>query len=240
MARAQLSPDIIHATRQRLLALALDIYRAEGLEAISFRRLADAAGISHTLPYRYFESKEALLAALRVLCTERFESHVRAAEAVTAALPLRIRSVADGYVSFVQAHADEYQLIFSTHQPSPDQYPALLAARRSLFDHAVEVVQAGVDAGLLAGDARALTHLFWLSLHGLMSLHVAGQLVHGCRLEDLVEPLVARIIGSDMVTPMRADEAAPGPAAAPRDQRQRFAPIDALITPRRRRAGPRG
>ena len=136
MARAQLSPETVNAMRQKLLALALAIYRAEGLDAISFRRLAEAAGISHTLPYRYFDSKEALLVALRVLCTQRFEAHVRACEAVTAPPAFRIRSVAEAYVSFVEKHAAEYQLIFSTHQPPPDQYPELLAARRSLFDHA--------------------------------------------------------------------------------------------------------
>ncbi len=234
MARAQLSPETVSAMRQKLLALALDIHRAEGLDAISFRRLAEAAGISHTLPYRYFDSKEALLVALRVVCTQRFEAHVRAAEQTTAAMPQRIRSVAEGYVSFVEQHAAEYQLIFSTHQPPPDQYPELLAARRSLFDHAVNVVQDGIDDGLLRGDARALTHLFWLSLHGLMSLHVAGQLVHGCALTDLIEPLIARIIGSDAPTPMAM------PKPAPINQQQRFKPVEALITPRRRRPGPRG
>ena len=235
MARAQLSPETVTAMRQKLLALALDIYRTEGLEAISFRRLADAAGISHTLPYRYFESKEALLVALRVLCMQRFEEHVRAREAVNAPLPLRIRSVGDAYVDFVSQYPAEYQLIFSTHQPSPDQYPELLAGRRSLFDHAIEVVQAGIDDGLLQGDARALTHLFWLSLHGLMSLHVGGQLVHGCSLNDLIEPLVARIIGSEAAhKPMRL------PTRAAINQQQRFKPVDALITPRRRRPGPRG
>ena len=172
--------------------------------------------------------------ALRVVCTQRFEAHVRAREAVTAPLPLRIRSVAEAYVDFVAQHGSEYQLIFSTHQPPPDQYPELLAARRSLFDHAIEVVQAGIDDGLLHGDARALTHLFWLSLHGLMSLHVAGQLVHGCALGDLIEPLIARIIGSDAPAPMAM------PKPAPINQQQRFKPVEALITPRRRRPGPRG
>ncbi|WP_293374557.1 TetR/AcrR family transcriptional regulator [Nevskia sp.] len=235
MARAQLSSETVTATRQKLLALALDIHRAEGLDAISFRRLAEAAGISHTLPYRYFESKEALLVALRVVCFQRFETHVREREKVTAPLPLRIRSVAEAYVSFVEQHPAEYQLIFSTHQPPPDQYPDLLAARRSLFDHAIEVVQAGIDDGLLHGDARALTHLFWLSLHGLMSLHVGGQLVHGCGLSDLIEPLVARIIGSDAPKPMAMPK-----SASTINQQQRFKPVEALITPRRRRPGPRG
>lgn len=194
MARPQLTEDAVDATRRRLIALALDLYLSEGLEAISFRRLADAAGISHTLPYRYFRNKEALLVALRVTCTEHFEAFVRARETPGTAPRVRICEIADAYVAFVAAHADEYLMIFSLHQPPPSRYPALLAARRSLFDHAVEVVQTAIDEGTLQGEARALTHLFWVSLHGLMTLHVAGQLVHGQTLKTLIEPLIERML----------------------------------------------
>jgi AcrR family transcriptional regulator len=206
MPRAQHSQKTIDATRQRLTELALDIYREEGLDAVSFRRLAEAAGISHTLPYRYFDSKDALLMAIRVECTQRFEAYVRAREARSAAPLQRIRSVATAYVSFVLAHPDEYQMIFATHQARPDQYPELLGARRSFFDHAVTVVQDAIDSGDLKGDALQLAHLFWVSLHGLMSLHVVNQLVHGYTLEQLVEPLVLRMLAAPLpvVEPIEA------------------------------------
>ena len=40
--------------RCQLVDAGLALYRSAGLEAVSLRRLADAVGISHTLPYRYF------------------------------------------------------------------------------------------------------------------------------------------------------------------------------------------
>ncbi|WP_293002800.1 TetR/AcrR family transcriptional regulator [Nevskia sp.] len=226
MPRAQHSPAAVDATRQRLAALALDIYRVEGLDAISFRRLAEAAGISHTLPYRYFDSKEALLVALRVQCMEHFEQFVRAREPSQAAPMPRIESLAAAYVEYVRAHPADYQLIFSTHQPAINQYPDLLAARRSLFEHAVSVVQHAIDAGVLHGDARVLTHLFWISLHGLMTLHAAGQLVHGLTLEALIAPLVTRMVQTTTSAPT------PGPAAS------KPAPASAdviVLAPRRRK-----
>lgn len=207
MARPQHSTEIVAATRQRLVRLALDLYLREGADAVSFRRLAEAAGISHTLPYRYFESKEALLVALRVECTHHFERFVRARERRAAAPLAQIREIAAAYVAFVKAHPGEYQMIFSLHQPPPDQYPELLAARRSFFDHAVQVVQAAIDAGELQGEALPLAHLFWVSLHGLITLHVAGQLVHGRTLADLVEPLVGRMLANPPVARPRRRKA---------------------------------
>lgn len=195
MPRAQLTAAEEDAMRRRLVDAALGVYRAEGLEALSFRRLADAMGLSHTLPYRYFAHKEALLVAMRVACTQQFERYVREREPLSAPPLERIRAIAAGYVEYARGSAAEYLLIFSTHQPPPDRYPELLAARRDLFDHAVEVLALCVQAGDLHGEPRQLAHEFWIALHGLMTLHVANQLVHGRSLDQLVGPLVERMIG---------------------------------------------
>jgi AcrR family transcriptional regulator len=194
MARPQLTADEVDATRKRLTVLALDLYLEEGLEALSFRRLAEIAGISHTLPYRYFDDKEGLLVAIRVECTERFERFVRAREILNAAPLEKIRQVAGAYVAYVQENPGEYQMMFSMHQPAPSSYPELLTARRRLFDHAVSVVQEAIDQGQLRGNALELAHLFWVSLHGLITLHVAQQLVHGLSLDELVAPLLERLL----------------------------------------------
>jgi len=102
MPRAQLTSAEEDLMRRRLADAALEIYRAEGLEALTFRRLADAMGLSHTLPYRYFAHKEALLVAMRVDCTVRFERFVREQEEVDAPLLQRIRSIAAAYVEFAR------------------------------------------------------------------------------------------------------------------------------------------
>ena len=196
MARPTLTPQQLIAARTRLTELALDLYLREGLEALSFRRLAEVAGVSHSLPHAYFESKEGLLAAVRVACTERFERFVTARERPDADPVVQIQQIAFAYIDYVKAHTAEYQLIFTTHQPPPDAYPELLAARRSLFDHAVSVVQRAIDAGHLQGNALQVTHMFWTSLHGLMTLHVGNQLAHGMKLDDLIEPLVSAMISS--------------------------------------------
>jgi AcrR family transcriptional regulator len=191
MARPALSADEVDATRERLAAAALSLYREQGLDALSFRTLAEALGISHTQPYRYFESKDALLAQMRVQAMQGFETFIRRREPADAPVLARVRAVFAAYLAYVQTQAADYRLIFATEQPPPDRYPALLAARRRLFEHAVALVQDAIDAGLIRGEARTRTHLIWASLHGLLSLHAAKQLVHGATLEQLAEPLLA-------------------------------------------------
>lgn len=181
--------------RMRLCIAALSIFREGGIEAVTFRALADAAGASHTLPYRYFENKDALLAAVRVMCFEQFERFVRAREATATSALGRVLAVVDAYVDFVLEHPVEYSLIFVTAQPPPQRYPELLAARRRLFEHSVALVRRCIDSGEVHGDAREITHAVWCGMHGLLTLHVANQLVHGCRLEELVRPTIQRILG---------------------------------------------
>jgi AcrR family transcriptional regulator len=201
MPRAQLTDDELTAMRLRLSEAALDIYRKDGLEAVSFRRLADSVGLSHTLPYRYFDNKDALLARVRTDCFRRFEVFVRSAEQGLTDPLAKARAVIARYVEFVEQYPADYLLMFTMHQPPPDQYPELLAARRSLFEHAVDVIREGVASGQLAGDARQLAHIVWVSVHGLTSLHVANQLVHGLKLHQLVAPVIDRVLGLAAAAP---------------------------------------
>ncbi|WP_162932270.1 TetR/AcrR family transcriptional regulator [Solimonas sp. K1W22B-7] len=189
-----MTPEEVEAMRRRLSSAGLRIYRQEGLEALTFRRLADALDVSHMLPYRYFDNKDALLARMRVDALGQFESYVREHESRADGPMAQVHAVAEAYVAFAQQHPAEYLLIFATHQPAPGQYPEVLQARRSVFEHAVEVLQRCIDQGRLQGEASELAHALWVNLHGLMTLHAAGQLVHGKTLEQLVEPLLGRLL----------------------------------------------
>ncbi len=193
MGRPKLSDEAFFTTRNRLTSCALQLYRDEGESAVSFRRLADAAGTSHTQPYRYFESKQELLVALRVLSTQNFQAFVL--QRVTAASTAvgRIRRLAAAYLEFAESHPDEYLLIFSSQQP-PAEFPALHAARQSIVEYAEQLVAAAAD-GVTAKEVRLVAHQFWVAAHGLISLHVGQQLVHGCSIDDLFEPLINSILG---------------------------------------------
>jgi AcrR family transcriptional regulator len=60
-------------SREKVLAAALEIVDAEGLDALSFRRLAAHFGVTPMALYRYVESKEALLDGIGDLVLEKLE-----------------------------------------------------------------------------------------------------------------------------------------------------------------------
>lgn len=212
MARPELSLQYRDDMRRRMAAAALRIVLEQGGEALSLRSLAEAVGISHTLPYRYFRNKDALMAQLRCDAVECFEARVHAADAgLEAPLP-RLEALFRAYIEFARRHPGEYRLIFSSEQPPPDRHPALLAARRRMFDHAEGIVQACIDAGLMQGQAREIAHTYWIALHGLMTLHVAHQLVHGYTLETLAPALLKRLLGTVSAPP---ETTARKPSAGP-------------------------
>jgi AcrR family transcriptional regulator len=165
MPRLQLSDTELESMRGRLAAAARDLYLDEGESAVTFRRIAERIGLSHTLPYRYFDDKEALLAQVRTECMAHFEAFIRARDPLAAG------------------------------PPPPDRYPQLLAARQRLFDHVMGAVRGCIEAGLVQGDARVVTHTFWITMHGLLTLHVANQLVHGCNLQQLARSLLENLFG---------------------------------------------
>jgi TetR/AcrR family transcriptional regulator, cholesterol catabolism regulator len=64
------------ARRERVLAAALELGAAGGYEAVQMRDVAQRAGVALGTIYRYFSSKDALLAAAMVLWMEDLERRV--------------------------------------------------------------------------------------------------------------------------------------------------------------------
>ncbi|MBL8754338.1 MAG: TetR family transcriptional regulator [Planctomycetes bacterium] len=63
-------------TKERIVAAALELFRAHGYEATTMRMVAEAAGVSLGNAYYYFENKDLLLAAFY---REVHEAHLAAA-----------------------------------------------------------------------------------------------------------------------------------------------------------------
>lgn len=195
MPRVALTTAQITVMRGRLCNAALTLYRREGYASVSFRRLAEVLGTSHTRPYRYFDGKEALFAELRLRCFQEFGRVIRESDLPGADPATRLRAVYLGIMGYVRAHPAEYRLMFSLQQPPLAAYPELLAARRAAFDYLVHITQDAVNKGLIDGDARTIMHVAWSAVHGVLSLHTAGQLQHGRDLDTLVEPILLTVLG---------------------------------------------
>ena len=91
-------------------------------------------------------------------------------------VPERARAKRDAYVRFALEEPATYRLMFDLSQPTEDAYPdlvrAMTRARATMTSH----VQDLVAEGILSGDPELIGHVFWATLHGAVTLHLAGKL----------------------------------------------------------------
>jgi AcrR family transcriptional regulator len=179
---------------------AVDQVAAGGAESVSLNAIARAMGMSPAALYRYFASRDALLAEL---VADAYGSLADAlAQAVSGASGVsgaeRLVAVAHAYRDWALAHPNSYLLIFQTPSGSglelePERTVA--AAQRSMdvilsalggaagADPLSPELAGQVEAwgqrsqvpGLTAGQ-RYLGLLAWTRLHGLISLELGQHL----------------------------------------------------------------
>lgn len=163
---------------------------ADGLEGLTLGKVAKALDVAVGGLYRYFSSKEALVAGLQIRAIERFASrldaHVPGAPRSSGAVALLRHALApfDFYARNALVDPDEHRLMdimLSNLDPALSEAQArevetvlgpILARAQASLDRAAE-------ARVLAkGDSRARTLLLWSATHGL------GHLRSRDRLED--------------------------------------------------------
>ncbi|MET3665210.1 TetR/AcrR family transcriptional regulator [Caulobacter sp. 1776] len=193
-----LSSEDVEAFRRRLCVAAEALFAERGAEAVTMRELAQALGVSPMTPYRYFKDKDAILAAVRAAAFARFATALEAAMARPMDPLQRSRSAGEAYIAFALAEPQAYRLMFDLNQPTEGDYPelqaAIVRARRTMTVH----VEAMIEAGLLAGDAELIGHMFWSMLHGVLMLQLTGKLaptIDPTKLRALLFSTVVRGLG---------------------------------------------
>lgn len=159
-----------------LIAATAHMLETEGPEAISFRAIARAAGVSQTAPYNHFRSKEHLLATVAIAGFADLVAAQRSAD--RGGTPgERIRALASAYVRVARGRPQLYRLMFGVGIADWRAYPELEAAagtctqplQEALAEHFATV---GVTApGVLATASVAA----WSLVHGLATLLIDGK-----------------------------------------------------------------
>lgn len=185
----ELSPEEVTAFREDLCRVAVELFVERGYEAVTIREIARRIGCSAMTPYRYFTNKADIFDAVRSECFARFGQCMQREIAAFAGdvTPLeRIRTLGRCYVGFALSEPRAYRMMFEVERVEPTEvvYERDVATWYPLLD----ATRAAVAAGSIKGDPETLAHLFWATLHGIVSLHHAGRLQLGRSLDDLVEP----------------------------------------------------
>lgn len=204
MARPRQSAEAADGIRAEICAAAARLYERDGYEAVTLRAIAASMDRSQALPYRYFKNKEHIFAALRAMCFDRLCDTMETVVVGIDSPLLKLHVMAKTFVRFAAANPAEYRLMFSLRQPDPTDFPELHAARLRSLAQLTGAYQQAIDAGLISGDADTGAHVVWAAMHGLLTLHLAGQLTLGRTLEELVSPMLDTLFGPRLMAVVQA------------------------------------
>jgi AcrR family transcriptional regulator len=165
--------------RERLCEAAERLFAERGPDAVTMRQLAAELGVSPMTPYRYFEDKDDILAAVRANGFNRFaEALETARDAHTGATAVG-SAVGEAYIAFAVEHPHAYKLMFDFNQPHVEKYPDLVTAGQRAQKTMTGYVEDALKEGLMEGDPQQLGLMFWAAIHGTVILELAGMLQPG-------------------------------------------------------------
>jgi AcrR family transcriptional regulator len=170
-----LTDDDLARFQAQLCDVAEVMFAERGAEQVSMRQIAAALGVSPMTPYRYFASRDDILAAVRIRGFERFADQLEAAYAATPGdAAAKATAAGRAYLDFALSNANTYRLMFEQHQQEDGSDSALgrtiARARATLSVYGDGLI----GSGMAEAEARALELLIWSTLHGAVTLELAG------------------------------------------------------------------
>jgi AcrR family transcriptional regulator len=167
--------------REKLLNCALELFAANGYDAVGVQAISDAAGVKKPTLYHYFGSKSGLLDTLLKQYLDPFFENLTAAADYRGDITMSLRAVAETYFSFARRNPRFYRFFlsmwfapqdseaFKATRPLSERQQALLEA---LFQRAAQ------DHGNMQGrhQAYAASFLGMINTYVILSLNGYAEL----------------------------------------------------------------
>lgn len=163
--------------RGKILDAARELFVAEGYEAVTMRKIAQAIEYSPTAIYLHFRDKEAVINA--ICDTDFLQLATRFRKIAEVADPIaRLRASGLAYADFALRHPNHYRLMFMTpHPPHSPEESVIEVGNRDQDAYAFVLWTAGeaIAQGLLRpelDDAELVAQIVWSAVHGWVSLRM--------------------------------------------------------------------
>lgn len=163
-------------TAEKILKAAHALFERGGADAVSMRRVADAAGITPMGIYRHFPNRDALL---KKLSDDSFQSvaHEWKSRSRSRNVLKRLNALMEPYLDYALTHPHMFDHAFSVRREDARRYPEDFRAGHSpTFNVALDAVIEGMAQGVLKkDDPHDVTMSLWAHQHGLIALYRAGR-----------------------------------------------------------------
>jgi AcrR family transcriptional regulator len=192
--RPSLTEQEVAESRADVCRVAEALFARQGVDGVTMRQIAAELGWSPTTAYRYFKSKEEILAAVRAGAFNRFCDVIEEAAGSGPDPRTCARNVGQAYLGFALKHPDAYRTMFDISHAevtgSPELAEALARARRCMVAYVAPLV----DPASPPGDAQALAQMLWAAAHGLVMLRLSGILSNDAELRRLHEATMSALV----------------------------------------------
>ncbi len=177
--------------RSSILQAAWQLVKAEGWQALSIRRIADAIEYSVPVIYSHFENKEAILLEFAREGFGLLAAQLEGARDGRREPGRQLEAMAQAYWHFAFDHKEYYQLMFGLGMPACETVNQV--TQMKAFSEVILSVIRRAIAGSSHPDADPFLkfHTYWSILHGLVSIrrigpHVTPDLTRQLVLQDAI------------------------------------------------------
>ncbi|NMC47781.1 MAG: TetR/AcrR family transcriptional regulator [Chloroflexi bacterium] len=184
-----------------------EILAREGISALSLRKVAREAGVSHSAPYAHFKDKQALIAAISMEGFRQLLSNLETIEKEYAHAPEQLLVEAGWiYMQFAMQESDIFRVMFSGILEKEKEYPDLQEVIQKTFQTVVRVVIACQTAGILKNENTPLTAMtIWSQIHGLICLYLDGQISHTILDEHSLRDMLVFALNQIVIKSLQVD-----------------------------------
>jgi AcrR family transcriptional regulator len=162
--------------RQALLDAGVALIGEVGPKGFTIREVARRAGVSHNAPYRHFEDKDELLAAIAAEGFERLALAMKEHAASGATAVERLRLCGSGYVDFALRWPQHFLVMFDLPSVTEKQAGGEIVGKNA-FETLLEfIIESQKEESLPPGDPLPLALMAWSLVHGIAKLATSGNL----------------------------------------------------------------
>lgn len=161
--------------RASILKAAWEMVLAEGWQALSIRKIADAIEYSVPVIYDHFENKEAIQLEFTRRGFQLLADEMKAVKDELSNPEYQIEAMAHAYWNFAFNNKEYYQLMYGLGIPGCDvvnKMPEIGAFTSELSDTLKALIAKSKDPGQ---DPFLKLHTYWSALHGLVSINMMGR-----------------------------------------------------------------
>ena len=159
--------------RAETLSAARKLIQEEGYQGLTIRKLATRMECSPMALYSYFADKQALLAALAL---EGFEKVAKRFGSAADHDPLTaLRNILLDYIAYAEEYPNEYRILFLSVEALGERKRSREDLQQNpAFGALFKRVETCIKAGVLQGDAFAISTVLWTGAHGAASLLITA------------------------------------------------------------------